>query len=362
MAISKEALPRLARSTELNLIHTDDGKVARLASFRRGQRNASSFDLQNLHNEFDELTIRFEADQGTLWCLVNHSERPCFTQRLLEQIRALQTRLRDGLKPAALSDSMPVRTIVWGSTFPGIWNLGGDLALFTRLIRAGAQEELRQYAYTCVQAVYENLTKLGLPVLTIGLVQGDALGGGFESVLTNDLIIAERGSRMGLPEVLFNLFPGMGAYSLLCRRLDAVRAQKLILNGRLYDAEELEEIGLVDLVVDPGEGPAAVREYLERNRRRHGTLLALSRVRQRCQPVTYEELIDVTDVWVETALCLDEADLRRMEHLARAQLRRHARARSDHAVAPGRQSVMDPRDQLGTSGGDQASSRPPVRL
>jgi DSF synthase len=163
--------------------------------------------------------------------------------------------------------------------------------------------------------------------LTIGMVQGDALGGGFEQVLTNDVIIAERDSRMGLPEILFNLFPGMGAYSLLCRRLDGVRAQKLILSGRLYEALELEELGLVDLVVGRGEGPAAVREYLERNRRRHGTLLALSRVRQRCQPVTYEELIDVTDVWVETAMGLDDADLRRMEHLVRAQLRRHARTR-----------------------------------
>jgi DSF synthase len=168
---------------------------------------------------------------------------------------------------------------------------------------------------------------MGLPLLTIGLVQGDALGGGFESALTNDVIIAERGSRMGLPEVLFNMFPGMGAYSLLCRRLDGVRAQQMILSGRLYEAQELDELGLVDLVVDKGDGPAAVREYLERNRRRHSTLLALSRVRQRCQPVTYEELIDVTDVWVETALGLDEADLRRMEHLIRAQERRHARTR-----------------------------------
>jgi DSF synthase len=179
--------------------------------------------------------------------------------------------------------------------------------------------------------VYQNLTKMGLPILTIGLVQGDALGGGFEHALTNDMIVAERGSRMGLPEVLFNLFPGMGAYSLLCRRLDAVRAQRLILSGRLYDAEELEDLGLVDLVVDPGEGPVAVREYLERHRRRHATLLALSRVRQRCQPVTYEELIDVTDVWVETALGLDEADLRRMEHLARAQARRHVRRHHERA-------------------------------
>ena len=185
------------------------------------------------------------------------------------------------------------------------------------MIRAGAAEELRSYAYACVDAVYQNLTKMELPLLTIALVQGDALGGGFESALTNDVIIAERGSQMGLPEVLFNMFPGMGAYSLLCRRLDGVRAQQMILSGRLYEAPELEELGLVDLVVDQGDGPAAVREYLERNRRRHSTLLALSRVGQRCQPVTYEELIDVTDVWVETALGLDEADLRRMEHLVR---------------------------------------------
>jgi DSF synthase len=332
MAISKEALRSLGRTTDLDPIQADDGKVARLEHFI-GRRAANSrhrvdtrpFDLHRLDEEFDELTIRFEPEQNALWCLFNQTERPCFTPRFLDQILTLQARLRHGLAAAAPSDDMPLRTVVWGSRFPGVWNLGGDLELFTTLIRAHAAEELRGYAYACVDAVYQNLTKMGLPLLTVALVQGDALGGGFESALTNDVIIAERCSRMGLPEVLFNLFPGMGAYSLLCRRLDCVRAQKLILSGRLYEAQELEELGLVDLVVDEGSGPAAVREYLERNRRRHGTLLALSRVRQRCQPVTYEELIDVTDVWVETALGLDEADLRRMEHLVRAQLRRHAR-------------------------------------
>jgi hypothetical protein len=65
---------------------------------------------------------------------------------------------------------MPVPTIVWGSTFPGISNPGADLALSTRLIPAGAKEQLRHYAYTGVDAVYDNLTKMDLPVLTIGLV------------------------------------------------------------------------------------------------------------------------------------------------------------------------------------------------
>jgi DSF synthase len=330
MAISQKALPSpfvattspttaLAHSTVARLEHF----VGRRSPEHRHRAGCAPFDPHRLNEEFDLLTIRFEPDQGALWCMVNHPERPCFTSQLLDQIRTLQSRLRHGLAP--LGHDMPVRTIIWGSTCPGIWNLGGDLALFTRLIRARAMAELRSYAYACVDAVYQNLTKMELPLLTVGMVQGDALGGGFEHVLTNDVIIAEHDSRMGLPEVLFNLFPGMGAYSLLCRRLDGVRAQKLILSGRLYEASELEELGLVDVVVGQGEGPAAVREYLERNRRRHGTLLALSRVRQRCQPVTYEELIDVTEVWVETAMGLHEADLRRMEHLVRAQLRRHAR-------------------------------------
>lgn len=352
MAISKEALPSLACSSEFGPSQAGDDKVARLEDFfsRRGanyrQRvDTRPFDPHRLDEEFDELTIRFEPEQRALWCLFNYTERPCFTPRFLEQILALQMRLRHGLAGAAASDEMPLRTLVWGSNFPGVWGLGGDLALFSRLIRAGAAADLRRYAYTCVDAVYQNLTKMELPLLTIALVQGDALGGGFESALTNDVIIAERGSKLGLPEVLFNLFPGMGAYSLLCRRLDGVRAQQLILSGRLYEAHELEELGLVDLVVDRGDGVAAVRDYLERNRRRHSTLLALSRVRQRCQPVTYEELIDVTDVWVDTALGLDEADLRRMEHLVRAQLRRHARTHSAPAEplsSVGQWRIADP--------------------
>ncbi|HSA81445.1 MAG TPA: crotonase/enoyl-CoA hydratase family protein [Geminicoccaceae bacterium] len=288
--------------------------------------NVVSFDLHDLEGHGDALSVRFEAEQGSLWCTFNHDERPCFTPKLLDAIRRLQVRLKRGLSTPAMTGRTPLRSVVWTSATPGIWNLGGDLTLFIELIRAGSSDQLRRYAHACVDVVYHNLCKLDLPLLTIALVQGDALGGGFEAVLTNDVIIAERGSKFGLPEILFNMFPGMGAYSLLCRRLDGARAQQLLLSGRLYEAEELETMGLVDLVVEPGEGEMAVREYLIRNQRRHRVLHALSQVRRRCQPVSYDELIDVTDIWVATALALDDADLRRMERLAAAQQRRRARA------------------------------------
>lgn len=61
---------------------------------------------------------------------------------------------------------------------------------------------------------------------TVSLIQGDALGGGFEASLSSNLIIAERGVKMGLPEVIFNLFPGMGAYSILSRKVGAATAEK----------------------------------------------------------------------------------------------------------------------------------------
>ena len=144
--------------------------------------------LGALHAEFTELTVRFEADHGALWCMFNHTERPCFTLRLLDQIRSLQTRIEQGLAGSSDAAQMPLRSVIWTSAVPGIWNLGGDLALFTRLICDGAEAELRRYAYTCVDAVYHNLTKGNLPFLTIAMVHGDALGGGFETVLSCDVV------------------------------------------------------------------------------------------------------------------------------------------------------------------------------
>ena len=124
---------------------------------------------------------------------------------------------------------------------------------------------------------------------------------------------------MGLPEVLFNLFPGMGAYSLLGRRIGGKRAEDFILSGRIYTAEELHEIGLVDVVAEDGQGEAALYEYIKKQGRRKNSLNALAQVRQRCNPISYESLIDVTKIWVDAAFRLEDKDLRMMERLVRAQ-------------------------------------------
>jgi DSF synthase len=150
------------------------------------------------------------------------------------------------------------------------------------------------------------------------------LGGGFESALAHDLIVAERGAKMGLPEILFNLFPGMGAYSFLSRRLGMVAAERMIASGRVYTAEELHDMGVVDVLADDGRGREALREYLVQHRRRRNALSSMYQVRRRVNPVTYQELKDVVDLWVDAALRLEETDLRKMARLTAAQDRRRS--------------------------------------
>ena len=94
----------------------------------------------------------------------------------------------------------------------------------------------------CVDGVHHLHTGLGGDVRTIALVQGDALGGGMELALACHHIVAEEGVEMGLPEVLFGLFPGMGAYSFLSRRVSPQMAERIILEGRLYKATVKLEI------------------------------------------------------------------------------------------------------------------------
>jgi DSF synthase len=269
---------------------------------------------------FSQLDISVDTAAATYWCMMR-PEQPCFQPSLLGELSEMQASLRRlfiGRAPTAA----PVRYFVVGSHAPGIFNLGGDLTLFAALIRRGEREELRTYARACIAVVHNNAVAYELPIVTIAMVQGDALGGGFEAALSCNVIVAERSAKFGLPEILFNLFPGMGAYSFLSRRIGPVAAERMILSGKVYSAEELHEQGVIDLLVEDGGAPSAVRGYIARHARRHNAEHALYRVRQRVSPISYEELSDITDVWVDAAMRLTETELRKMERIALAQNRR----------------------------------------
>jgi DSF synthase len=276
-----------------------------------------------LELEYANLATRLEPESGMLWAHFLHRERACFTSELLSDLTHFQQWLRDEFG-SCTREEMPFRHLVWGSRSPTAWNMGGNLASFTSLIRDQNEAALRSYAYHCIDILYDNYRGLDLPVMTVALVQGDAIGGGFEAMLTNDVVIAERTAKFGLPEILFNLFPGMGAHSFLRRRVGDRLARLLIEDGKSRSAEEMHELGLVDVVCEPGEGEATLRRFVADRRGRFTTDLALKRARQRTDLLTKAELVEIVDMWVELALDLGEPELRRMDCLARHQERRRA--------------------------------------
>jgi DSF synthase len=273
--------------------------------------------LQPQQNAYKQLTTYFDPHSQVAWGYMHSEPRPCFTPTLLQDLlgwcHAVATQIDDPAQP-------DVRYMVTASSHPSVFNYGGDLNRFAELIAQGDRDRLTQYAKACIEPLYLNAVHLNRPGLkTIALVQGDALGGGFECALSGNVLIAERGTKLGFPEILFNLFPGMGALSLLGRRVGYQKAEQMILSGRLFLAEELHELGVVDVLAEPGEGEMAVHDYIRREARSRNGALALRTVRDEIQPISYSELMRVTEIWVDAALRLEAKDLRMMERLVSRQ-------------------------------------------
>jgi DSF synthase len=145
------------------------------------------------------------------------------------------------------------------------------------------------------------------------------MGGGFEAALAAHIMVAEKSALMGLPEVLFNLFPGMGALSFLSRKIGMPAAEKMVRSGKIYTGEELYQLGVVDVLAEDGQGEYALNNWIKKNHRSLNSFQAINRAKQRVNPLTIEELYDITEIWVDAALRLDERNLKVMERLVRAQ-------------------------------------------
>ena len=285
-----------------------------------GRMGIANYTQHPLEAEYTQISTRFDPDYGISWVLMNPEAVPCFNLKILSELQQYNQSIEDCRGKIWAGGALhSIRYLVFASEIPGVFNLGGQLELFSQLIKNADRQALAHYAKMCIDAMAARVRHYDLPVVTISLVQGDALGGGFEAALTSDIIIAERGSYMGFPEILFNLFPGMGAYSFLARKVGTAQAEKIILSGKLYNAEELYELGLVDVLVENGEGEDAVYDYVGKQGRRSNGYIALQKARHRLNPVTYQELMDITGIWVDAALQLNARDLKVMDRFVRSQ-------------------------------------------
>lgn len=265
-----------------------------------------------------QMSAWYEEGRNILWMMLEAQPRPCFNSELLQDI--------SNLARAAQAFPLPIDFWVTGSTVPGLYNVGGDLNFFVEHIRKGDHSPLLAYARSCVDAVYLAQQGFGVGAISIALVEGTALGGGFEAALAHEYVLAQRGVQMGFPEIAFNLYPGMGAYSLVARKANMRVAEELILTGSAYPAEWHKEQGLVDQLFEKGNAYEFTRSFVDGLLPKLNGLQAMMRTRRKVMGLSKSELMDITEDWAASAFRLKEHELRYMERLVQLQNRRRSMA------------------------------------
>jgi len=263
----------------------------------------------------NELDVLYDDEFQVLWSYMRPTGRPSFTPTMLADFQNWQRLISEGFGPG----KVPLRYLVLGSRAPGVFCFGGDLKLFHQLIHERDRDGLVYYGHRCCEILHRNIQTLDIPMLTIGLVEGSALGGGFEALLSFDYIVAERGATFGLPEIMFGLFPEMGAHALLSRKLGSAMADRLIGSNKTYSAEEMYDLGIVHHLAENGQDLNACREFIKKSDRRHAGLVNSRKATKTVWNLELDELNRITELWADAAMQLRDQDLKVMTRLAAAQ-------------------------------------------
>lgn len=275
---------------------------------------------QSAHRHLD---FQFDTrSANTLWVTMK-SEAGAghhFSLPLLHDLRAVGQALQAGASHWNDGGRLEaVNYAVMRSAHPEYFSLGGDLRLFRSCIASADHNALRDYSRLCLEVMHAWGSRGNPELTTVSLVQGRALGGGFEAALAADYLIAEEQSTFGFPEIMFGLFPCTGAMSLLLRRVPVCQAQRMMTSGKVYGASELLQMGLIDEVCAAGDGVAAVERYIARHSRQRAARLTVRRAMERVAPLDMAELLQVVEDWVDLALALTPSELRMMDMLIRMQ-------------------------------------------
>jgi DSF synthase len=269
-----------------------------------------------------QLTAYYETGRNIMWMMLRAQPESYFNLALAQDILELAR--------AARKSALPIDFWVTGSLMPATFNVGGDLNFLANAIRSGKREHLTAYVLACVECVHAVSSGFDLGALTIAMVEGTALGGGFAAALAHHFVLAQNGVRMGFPEIACNLFPSMGGYSLAARKAGLRYAEELASGGESQTAEWHASRGLVDHLFGPGDAFIATRTFIDAMRPKLNGIRAMIRARRRMSQLTHTELIELTEDWIDTAFSLDEKDLAYMERLALLQSHRELPLSSPH--------------------------------
>ena len=159
------------------------------------------------------------------------------------KVNALNKQVGEELLVAAteIEGRSDVRAMVlWGG--PKMFAAGADIAAFP--VNEGHRDPSDM-----VDVLNEAVFKIeNLPQITVAAVNGFALGGGCELSMSTDFRVCGEGAKFGQPEILLGIIPGAGGTQRLTRLVGVTKAKDIGYSGRMVDAAEALEIGLVSSV------------------------------------------------------------------------------------------------------------------
>ena len=168
-----------------------------------------------------------------------------------EKLNALDMAMIHALADAARTiDETPEARVAILSGEGKAFCAGGDIAAWGAL---PPLEMWRSWTRAGHRA-FEALARLRTPLIVA--LTGHAFGGGLELAAVGDIRIAERGVRLGLPETGLGMAPGWSGSQRLVRRFGASTVRRMALAGQMFEGEAALALGLVDELVEKGEGLA----------------------------------------------------------------------------------------------------------
>jgi enoyl-CoA hydratase len=184
-------------------------------------------------------TIIYTKENGIARMTVNRPEKRNALNRAtrLEMLEALEDTIRDSEVKVLILSGAGGKSFVAGSDL-------NELARMNPL-------EMERFAATLAQQFYHRFEQMDKPV--IAMIDGLCLGGGLELAMACDIRIASETSRFGQPEIFLGFMPGSGGTQRLPKLVGLGKAKELIFTGKMIDAAEALEIGLINQVTPAGQ-------------------------------------------------------------------------------------------------------------
>lgn len=190
--------------------------------------------------------VRLEVDGGIGTIRLERPPVNALNRAVQEEIRAAATEAGDRADVRAV--------IVYGG--PKAFVGGADIKEMSAMSLAEMTAKSHSLS-SAINAVAD------IPKPTVAAITGYALGGGYELALCCDRRVAGDNVKLGQPEILLGIIPGMGGTQRLARLIGPSKAKDLIYTGRTVRAEEALAIGMVDEIVAPDDVYTAARAWAE---------------------------------------------------------------------------------------------------